>query len=213
MKIKKGGLFMYVLTDSQGTYIRKDGNRYVPVKSAKSALVWDDAKKAEKVLRNQLSGKIKTHYKVASVDEIVVNTNSDVVHTEAELSKVKVQKWSDRINSVATLFNDAKARYDELSYELSTVDKKVTDIQHYIEFNNLNACEGWKCCNLLQQLLRQRRVIKDERDIVKKIVDANTSNSQFEALQQNVSTYTPRVYTPRVMVDLFKTKNIMTVNV
>ena len=39
---------MYVITDSKGNYIRKDGNKYVPVKSEKGAMQWAELSKATK---------------------------------------------------------------------------------------------------------------------------------------------------------------------
>lgn len=39
---------MYVITDSKGNYIKKDGNKYVPVKSEKGAMQWAELSKATK---------------------------------------------------------------------------------------------------------------------------------------------------------------------
>lgn len=64
---------------------------------------------------------------------------------------------------LASRFNDiieeVKETKKQLLNQQSILDQKVSDIQHYIESRNLNAVEGYKAYKLLQDTLRERRVV------------------------------------------------------
>ena len=52
-----------------------------------------------------------------------------------------------------------------LNNQLSTVDKKVSDILHYIELSeNLNSVQGYNAYKLLREVTRERREIKNKID-------------------------------------------------
>lgn len=54
---------------------------------------------------------------------------------------------------------------EELLNQLSIVDKKKTDIEHYIELSlDLNGAQGYNAYKLLREVLRERREIKDKID-------------------------------------------------
>lgn len=86
------------------------------------------------------------------------------------LQKVKIYKWKgddmieidplEMATKLSSLIENVKEVKSKLSNELSISDQKVADIQHYIESRNLNAVEGFKAYKLLQETLKERRVIK-----------------------------------------------------
>ena len=61
---------VYVLTDGQGNYIRKDNltGKYVPIRSFKQAQQWDNQLKANSVLNNSLTKSIRNNYAVQLID-------------------------------------------------------------------------------------------------------------------------------------------------
>ena len=64
-----------------------------------------------------------------------------------------------RLNS---LVEEVKETKSNLCKELSIVDLKISDIQHYIENKRLNGVEGYKAYKLLQDTLKERRAIKKQ---------------------------------------------------
>lgn len=91
----------------------------------------------------------------------------------------------------------------ELSQKLSEVDQEICDIQHYIEFNKLNAAEGYKAFKLLQDKLLERRAIKDDFSKFQMLSAAKVSDIFDGTLDARISELESRTYTPRVLKQLF----------
>lgn len=93
-----------------------------------------------------------------------------------------------------------------LNQQLSVADQEVADVYHYIEFNNLNACEGFKVYKLLQNKLRQRRIIKDKKlklELFSELTIEDVLDGTFETKMNNLASKT---YKPRVLTELFDKK-------
>ena len=54
---------------------------------------------------------------------------------------------------------------DNLSNELSIVDSKISDIQHYIENNKLEAFECYRLIREYKKILLERRKIKQDMEL------------------------------------------------
>lgn len=91
----------------------------------------------------------------------------------------------------------------ELSKKMSRVDQEVADIQHYIEFNRLNAAEGYKAFKMLQDKLLERRVIKDDLAKFQILSSAKVSDIYDGTLESRIDEFYSRDYTPRVLKELF----------
>lgn len=120
------------------------------------------------------------------------------------------------VNSVelATKFSNVVEEIKEiklkLSEEQSILDQKITDIQHYIESRNLNAVEGYKAYKLLQETLKERRLVKNRASEIEPIYSAliNTKlNNKAAEIQKKVIEIHNRNnksgYNVRVMKDVF----------
>lgn len=91
--------------------------------------------------------------------------------------------------------------YDDLTKELSTVDGEITDINHYIEFVNLNAAQGYNACKLLKDRLVRRREIKNELTYINSLRQRGFTMKKFN--KSNELLTRQRRYTPRVLNELF----------
>ena len=69
---------------------------------------------------------------------------------------------SKYIGELESLSQRIKNDFEVLRKKLSDQDKLISEKYHIIECANFNACEGYYLAKELQELLRQRRVIKDE---------------------------------------------------
>lgn len=68
-------------------------------------------------------------------------------------------KYLNQLENVAKGIEDD---YKTLSMKQSEYDSRISEIYHKIEVSNFNACEGYYYSKQLQDLLRKRRIIKDE---------------------------------------------------
>ena len=113
-----------------------------------------------------------------------------------------------RLNS---LVEEVKETKSNLCKELSIVDLKISDIQHYIENKRLNGVECYKAYKLLQDTLKERRAIKNKiaeiYPLYQNLIITNKMENKARELKRKV-TETQRknnnkVYNVKVMKDVF----------
>lgn len=114
-----------------------------------------------------------------------------------------IQFWLDKVSGLNGLRNDATNRKEELCKQLSNVDKELSDINHYIEFCNLNAAQGYKAYKMVKERRIKRRIIKNELVIVDIILEKNISDSMTEEIEKAIRNLDERTYTPRILSELF----------
>jgi hypothetical protein len=71
-------------------------------------------------------------------------------------------KASKYLNELESLTARINADFELLNRKQSEIDKILSEKYHELENANFNACEGYYHAKQLQQVLRQRRVIKGE---------------------------------------------------
>ena len=81
---------------------------------------------------------------------------------------------------------------------------EISDVIHYIEFNNLNAREGYKIYKRLNELLCKRRHLKFEQKIVSSINRNRRASDYISDIIATIKECTNDVYKPRIATDLFK---------
>ena len=115
-------------------------------------------------------------------DEIKVIDNKVIKNDNYQLSD-KIINWINRTESCNNLFMDAIARKNELSEQLSNVDKELSNCLHEVELTKAkNACEGYKEYKKIKSILEKRRVIKDELSVVQSISDCDVNFNQIECV-------------------------------
>lgn len=97
---------------------------------------------------------------------------------------------------------DLKSYKDKRIHDLSIADQKITDINHYIEFNKLNACQGYKMSKLLQDTLKECREIKNELEILGQ-VNGFSMKSISNGKIKTACNIKQKKYKPRVLKELF----------
>ena len=218
---------MYVLQDSNNYYIGT--KQFVPVVSLKKAKTWETYGLARNALNNQVKRAFRDRFSVKALEdddfdkallpdvqeeksEAGVNTETESLKPVPPLNdlcnrtivKGEADVWEAKINEMVTLFENMDKRYQELFKQLSLIDKEKTDLEHYIEFNKLNASEGWKAFKSLQNVLRQRREIKNEIEAIDRIRQQGLSTIRFQKASQSVAQIHDKKYTPRVCTQLFQ---------
>ena len=104
---------------------------------------------------------------------------------------------------------------DTLVEELSTYDKKTTDLLHFIENNNLNAPQSCKMIKEIKKIREERRKIKNDmeiskvyRDNINKLINKDSRNMLiskiYKSEKQLESEYQNRIYTQEDIENILK---------
>lgn len=216
-------MFGYMIVDDSDRYIRLDTgtNKYVPVNGIKYGTMWSDLTKAANVqkvlpasLRNRFRvverelgvtpnvfGKLKSMKPGLEESAMQENETLNSVNSRnIEIGKLDCfGRWEPQAESIINFLNDAADRQKDLNVMRSTVDKEISDLYHYIEFNQLNAYQGYLAYRKLRGLLLRRREIKDEVLAMNAIRDS----INYEKLLQFKNMINTRIYSPRQHDDLF----------
>lgn len=75
----------------------------------------------------------------------------------------------DMLKYMLAFFQDTDKRLKELREEQSKWDIKQDEILHYIENHNLDAVKGCKLLRRLKKVRTERRIVKNEIDIVQSL--------------------------------------------
>jgi len=198
---------MYVLTNGQN-YISKKGKLTTKIKEAKVFANISQAAKAKQNIKRTYK-KIGLWQVSEAPDDLTCQSNISECDTTYNTTRNKVTSKfeTDKSTKSYVLAESISSSYKELiNYKLylenliSKKEAETQDILHFVEFYDLNACEGYMIYKRLQQIRLERRFAKDE------LIKVNTFlQSDFQKID-----LTPkkekRSYTPRELVELFKGK-------
>lgn len=205
---------LYVITDGNKNYIRRDiDGKYVAARSRALADEFLEKWKAEKVLKNNLTPKKRKLYRVVEEDvgfTVVKKPEQGHVENPKEERKPEqlilspqIEELRKKIEGVKKFIDDAENRRSELSDLLSNTDKEITDIQHYIEFSDINGEDIASTYNMLKTRLKNRRQIKNELSVLRQLAECKMDASMFGDLLTVISDLDNKTYVPRVLTSLF----------
>ena len=200
-------LAQYVITDGSRWIMRDRNNKYIPTSNEALADVFGN-KEANSVYQNNLPKVLKSVFHIQKIDTppklVKQITHAEVQeNTETVSIAENIQYWVDKISGLNGLASEALHRKEELTNQLSQVDKELSDINHYIEFVNLNAAQGYKAYKIIKERRIKRRSIKNELEVLSIILGKKISDSVTDEIQKAVSGMDGRRYEPRVMNELF----------
>lgn len=208
---------LFYVTDTYGTYYTINAsNKLVPTTDKEQAAKFTQAK-ANSVIQTMIKPMQRYQYiireAVREKEETETQANSVQVidYKEEDCNETMFDaldmEWNQYIQTLITFCSDLKQYRINLNYLLSQVDKEICDILHYIEFNNLDAANGYRMYKMLKDCRLRRRKIKDDLGKVNLIIPTlgnkelvnslKTCLSQMKAMDQ-------RKYTPRVLDELFE---------
>ena len=196
-------------------YIKCDINGiYKQVNNFCMADTYESQKIATNIIKNSLpKAWSRTYYVVENVEGNLIQCNSPCPPKAVKSEGTKLFQFKNNCGDISwcknfigldDVFKDAERRFKELPQELSDIEAQIIDLEHYIEFVNLNARDGYKAYKRLKELLNERRILKYESKIVNAI---NRNRAASEGINNILSAITEcqnSVYKPRVLVDLFE---------
>lgn len=197
----------YVITDGTRWIMRDRNKKYVPTSNEALADIFGN-KEANSVYQNNLSKALKSVFHVEKIDKppaLIKQISHEEVKSNTETVSVaaNIQYWVDKVSGLNGLAAEALHRKEELINQLSEVDKELCDINHYIEFCNLNAAQGYKAYKMIKDRRMKRRSIKNELDVLNMILGKKLSESVTNEITNAVSGMDKRIYEPRVLNELF----------
>ena len=197
----------YIITDGTRWIMRDRKGKYVPTSCEALADVYSN-KQANSIFQNQLSKALKSCFHLEKIDkppELVKQITQEETQENTEKVSIaeNIQYWVDKVSGLNGLVSEALHRKDELVDQLSTVDKEICDILHYIEFCNLNAAQGYKAYKMIKERRIKRRSIKNELDVLSIILSKKISETATDEIEKTLAGMDKREYEPRVMTELF----------
>ena len=196
-----------MITDGSRWITKNRNGKYVPTTCEALADTFGN-KEANSVYNNNLSKALKSCFRVMKVDkppELVKQITQEKVNenTETPSNSENIQYWIDKISDLNGLASEALHRKDNLLSQLSKIDQELSDIDHYIEFVNLNAAQGYKAYRMIKDRRIIRRSIKNELDVLNIILGKKISETATDEIQKAISGMDKRTYEPRVLNELF----------
>ena len=197
----------YVITDGTRWIMRDKHGRYVPTACEALADVFSN-KQATGIFQSNLSKALKSVFRVQKIDEpskLIKQISQETAqkNTERVSTDENIKRWIDKIDGLNGLATEALHRKDELVQQLSKVDQELSDVNHYIEFCNLNAAQGYKAYKMIKDRRIKRRSIKNELQVVDIILSKKISETATDEIQKAIAGMDQRTYEPRVLNELF----------
>ena len=197
----------YVITDGTRWIMRDRHGRYVPTSCEALADVFSN-KQATGIFQSNLSKALKSVFRVQKIDEpskLIKQISQETAqkNTERVSTAENIQRWIDKIDGLNGLATEALHRKDELVQQLSKVDQELSDVNHYIEFCNLNAAQGYKAYKMIKDRRIKRRSIKNELQVVDIILSKKISETATDEIKKAIDGMDQRTYEPRVLNELF----------
>ena len=202
-------MIKHVITNETKTiWVCKDNNNaYSLTTDPSKATIFDSKVAAESAFKNHLSKIIRN--KGVAVKAVTLQIAGSDVQPKNEVHKVIPELGSSKhiISIIADAAAKLNCRHQELVEKESKYDREKTDIEHYIEFNagKLNACDGYKAYKLLQDVLLERRKIKNEIQIINVVRDRMAAED-IANIEKKVEELESRTYEPRELTHLFEGK-------
>ena len=197
----------YIITDGERFIYCNHSGKFVPTSSETMADIYTK-KQAEGICNNSLPKALKSIFYVEKYDQPPntvkqVNKNDLRNNTEKVMIAENIQVWLDKINDMNGLVKDAKKRKEILEKQLHESEGEKLDIEHYIEFQNLNAAQGYKASKELKNCRVKRRTVKNELAVIDIILELQMKEVVSSRIYQKIEELDKRTYKPRVRTDLF----------
>lgn len=194
---------MYLITDgNKYLYRNRKGKYELGAKSL--ADLYETKDKAENVLSSCLTKVLQAKCYV-SIEKN--NENSEQNLSMAEQEPDELIEWKEKITMFQSFADQVEKKMEELNHELSNIDQEICDINHYIEFEKLNAYQGWVACKMLQIRFRQRRKIKNKISVLQSLGNSKVSSSCLTNVLTKIGGLNDLTYEPRRLSSLFKGKH------
>lgn len=148
-----------------------------------------------------------------SEEQIAVGEVQEENQMEKEIKKapsyeysIEDTNWNEFVNYFIFLSTRAKGYYEELTADLSEIDKEICDLLHYVELYDLSDDEGLRAMDLLKDARQRRRDVKDEMfcvDCFQRMLGTSANVTKARGMLKDLGKLDTRRYLPRHLDGLF----------
>ena len=177
----------YIITNDESYVSNQNATGVTPNKD--NAYMWSSSLSAENVLKCAKERKGSSGVIVLSNDYYVKEIHLYETALDEDIV-MDTRTISDFLDIVVYCAEER----DTFAKELSTIDRKLSDINHFIEFQNLNAVDGFKIYKKIQELRQRRRYVKNR---LKMADDINSQSIDPEVLKKILKYFKDLCYKPR----------------
>ena len=200
----------YYIVDSLGTYYKQNKkNKLVATNDRTEADIFSIQE------ANRIIGGSGDCWKYTTIEVDVEESNFEAVHEVHIEDNPEVRKvsdgmdnnWLDCVTRLCYMSSHIQTYQTELNSRLSTVDRQIQDIMHFIEFCNPNDDMLLKVARELQEIRIERRKIKNEIeqiDLVKSSFLDKDFDAKIHQTLESMKKMQNRKYSPREMPELFE---------
>lgn len=206
----------FIIKYNSDRFIRLTREGFIFCKDAKDAATFDEPEKAFNVIQNNIKPHLAKYCDIVEIDsetfEEIIGNKSNVNITALKAirntSKINcaVASMYEDINSLMHILNKLENKREDLTKKLSTVDREVTDLTHFIEFGKFNAYQAYETLITLKQKLEERRSIKNNLEFMQSITDKGLKSSDIAEVKNIFESESDKKYYPRELSILFNKK-------
>lgn len=156
---------MFVIIDQHGRYLNGNTTNALFVRSQTNAHKFPSEREAQDCIRKIFAKKKRKNYKVRQYFEPQAVTSQKQSNDSKSVLPVSTTICIDFEKIITeALTKSLDPAIEQYRIQLSTYDKMLSDIRHYIRDENtsLNACMGYKAFRSMQDLERKRADVKRE---------------------------------------------------
>jgi len=203
-------MVQYVITNGK-EYLRNESGKLVPVRDILLSEKFDSLYKATRVLNSSINKKKRKNYKVKEIDDSNIQKRVDekpdvkVINEiiSATVTEADILGLANQLTEMRDGIVNVENRREELIVAVSDIDKQLTDIRHFIEFNDFETSIEHDVFRLEKAKYSERRAIKDELHIINALLDGKIKSIHVDEVLEVVNKMNERIYTPRVLTELF----------
>ena len=160
---------MYCITNSNGQYLKISLEGKAKFTNNESlAEQFNSEREATDFIRKTFSKKKRKNYKVRKSNSEMKFTSQGFVsvdsdsNTKDKNSKICFEECIKSVNNAVNTYLNPDIEYYVI--EMQKYDRIILDIRHWLRDENtkLNAYQGWKTMNVMQELERKRAACKKE---------------------------------------------------
>lgn len=107
-----------------------------------------------------------------------------------------------------TIINELHNENQQLNKELSKWDSARCDIEHFIEFGNFNASQGYRYAKALKEIMKQRRLVKNKMEKMQFLHKYNNQSTRdilgaiVQKIENKEIVADSRTYTARILDEI-----------
>lgn len=188
----------YVIKNSKQVYIRLNPNGQ-PITCGERSKELFEFSKAKNIHSNLPKTLRRMNFRVEPQPEGITK-HKEVIESNIYKVSDEVIKWKDKFKTCGEIIEEAKCRLDELTSLLHDNNARMEDIVHKIELeDNKNMYEGYLLYVEMRNLRRNRRLLKDEKLILRDVVNMNFSNFSSDIIEKTIAGLSKRKYEMRIV--------------